>query len=198
MKDLKNLVKSGLKGVFLGLAFLPALFSAFGRIETIFLLFAHACAFAPGIVGDYLRIAYYRLTLDGCAPDSRIEFGSFFAHAQAKLGHSVYIGEYCVLGRTDIGDRTQIASAVQILSGRRQHTRDSEGRILGSDDGEFASVSIGADCWLGAGVIVMADVGAGSTVGAGSVVVKPIPPGSTAVGNPARVIRSAEAESAKP
>jgi len=154
-------------------------------------MFAQALATAPGILGDYLRIAYYRLTLKECALGSRIQFGSFFAHPQAKVGRGVYIGSYCVLGRTEIGDRTQVASGVQILSGKRQHSRDSAGSIQGSDQGEFTTISIGQDCWIGAAAVVMADVGAGSTVGAGSVVTNAVPPGTVAVGSPARVIGAA-------
>ena len=191
---MKRFVKGVANSVVLAVTFLPALFSAFGRVETIFLLFAQACALVPGILGDYIRIAYYKWTLSACTLDSRIQFGSFFAHAQARVGRGVYIGSYCVLGHTAIGDRTQIASGVQVLSGGRQHARDAEGHILGSDRGEFAEVAIGADCWIGAATIVMAKVGAGSTVGAGSVVVKPIPAGSTAVGSPARVVKAAGAE----
>jgi acetyltransferase-like isoleucine patch superfamily enzyme len=188
----KKLLKGGLHGVFLALAFFPALLSAFGRVETVFVLFAQACALAPGVVGDYLRLAYYRWTLDKCALDSRIQFGSFFAHAQARVGRGVYIGSHCILGCATIGDRTQIASGVQILSGRRQHARDGEGRMLGSQ--EFRPVTVGADCWIGAAAIVMADIGTGSTVGAGSVVVNAIPARSVAVGNPARVVKAAESE----
>jgi acetyltransferase-like isoleucine patch superfamily enzyme len=186
----RRLVKNVLHAVFLALAFVPALLSGFGRVEPVYLLFAQAFALVPGIIGDYLRIAYYNLTLEECPLDSRIQFGSFFSHPQAKVGHGVYIGSYCVLGRTGIGDRTQISSGVQILSGRRQHVRGPDGRILGSASGEFTSVSIGPDCWIGAAAIVMAEVGAGSTVGAGSVVVNPIPEGSVAVGSPARVVRA--------
>jgi acetyltransferase-like isoleucine patch superfamily enzyme len=189
---LKKLVKGIAHAIFLAAAFVPAVLSGFGRVEPVYLFFAQCCALAPGLLGDYLRIAYYKLTLDECSLESRIEFGSFFAHPEAKLGVGVYIGVYCVLGRAEIGDRTQIASAVQILSGRSQHSRDPEGRITGSEAGEFTSVSIGADCWLGASSIVMADVGANSTVGAGSVVVKPIPPNSVAVGSPARVVKEIE------
>jgi virginiamycin A acetyltransferase len=188
---LKSAVKSVFHGVFLALAFPMALIAGFGRFEPAFRFFAQLSAMAPGIPGDYLRIAYYRLTLEACELESRIEFGSFFAHAQARMGRLVYIGSYCVLGRTSIGERTQIASGVQILSGRRQHARDEHGRILGGESGEFGTVTIGADCWIGAAAIVMADVGAGSTVGAGSVVVTPVPARSVAVGSPARVITQA-------
>jgi virginiamycin A acetyltransferase len=187
---LKEALKRTLNAAFLLLAFPMALLSLFGRIEEVYRYFAQFCALAPGLPGDYLRFAYYRLTLAECGLESRIQFGSFFAHPQARLGRAVYIGCYCVLGRTTIGDRTQIASQVQILSGKRQHARDEDGRITSSDRGVFEQVGIGAECWIGAGAIVMAEVGSGSTIGAGSVVTKPVPPGSVAVGNPARVIKS--------
>src|ERR1019366_2203458 len=123
---------------------------------------------------------------------SRVSFGTFFAHREATVAPQVYIGSYCVLGRVTIGERTQIASGVQILSGRRQHVRNADGRISGSLEGDFTPVLIGADCWIGAAAIVMADVGVRCTIGAGSVVSRPIPAGSVAVGSPARVIRSTE------
>ena len=194
---MKRLLKTVLHGVSLAVVFIPALLSGFGRMEAVYLIFAQSLAQTPGILGDYLRIAYYRMTLDECALESRIQFGSFFAHPQVRLGRSVYIGSYCVLGRVSIGDRTQIASAVQILSGRRQHARDSQGRILGAEHGDFTPVSIGADCWIGAAAIVMADVGAGCTIGAGSVVVKPVPAGSVAVGSPARVVKTTRSRAGK-
>jgi acetyltransferase-like isoleucine patch superfamily enzyme len=187
---LKTLMKGVLRTVFLAIAFPCALTSGFGRIEAIYRFWTHFSAILPGLPGDYFRSGYYRLTLEKCALESRIEFGSFFAHPQASVGRGVYIGCYCVLGRISIGDRTQIATGVQILSGSRQHARDSEGRILGAEGSGFKTVVIGSDCWIGAAAIVMADVGNGATIGAGSVVTRPIPPGVVAVGNPARIIRS--------
>ena len=54
-----------------------------------------------------------------------------------------------------------------------------------------ASVRIGRNCWLGAGVIVLPGVTVGDNVviGAGSVVTKDIPSNVVAVGNPCRVLR---------
>jgi acetyltransferase-like isoleucine patch superfamily enzyme len=190
----KRILKFLLHGFFLLLVLPAAALSGFGRWKLFYGIFANWYALAPGVPGDYLRIAFYRLTLAECSLASRISFGSFFGHAEASIGEGVYIGSYCVLGKTVIGERTQIASGVQILSGRRQHSRDESGRISGSDRGTFAPVVIGPDCWIGAAAIVMADVGAGSTIGAGSVVSRPIPAGSTAVGSPARVIKTAAGE----
>ena len=54
-----------------------------------------------------------------------------------------------------------------------------------------APVTIGKNCWLGAGVIVLPGVKIGDNVviGAGSVVTKDLPDNVIAVGNPCRVLR---------
>lgn len=54
-----------------------------------------------------------------------------------------------------------------------------------------ASVHIGKNCWLGAGVIVLPGItiGDNSVIGAGSVVTKDIPENVVAVGNPCKVLR---------
>jgi virginiamycin A acetyltransferase len=184
---LKRAAKSAAQAVSLAAAFFPAAASGFGSWHAVYTLFAHVFSLAPGLPGDYLRIAFYRHTLTKCALSSRVSFGSFFAYSEAHVGEQVYIGPYCVLGHAEIGAHTQIAAGVQILSGRRQHARNGSGALTGSEQGEFTTVRIGANCWIGAGAIVMADVGEGSTIGAGAVVTREIPPGSTATGVPARV-----------
>ena len=54
-------------------------------------------------------------------------------------------------------------------------------------------ITIGKDCWIGAGSIIVGGVsiGDGTTIGAGSVVTRDIPAGVLAAGNPCRVIRAA-------
>lgn len=160
--------------------------AGFGRWAVGFQFGGQCLALVPGLAGDYLRTAYYALTLRSASNDARISFGSFFSRSESVIEPGVYIGAYCVLGACEIGARTQVASHVQIMSGRRQHARGPNGEILGSSPANFTRVHIGADCWLGAGAIVMDDVGAGSTVGAGAVVTRPVPAGVTVVGNPAR------------
>lgn len=165
--------------------------SAFGRIGGVFSFFSQAVSLIPGLPGDYLRVAYHVMTLDECPCHCRISFGTFFAQSSVRLGRGVYIGPYCVIASCTIGQRTQIASHVQIFGGGQQHSRDERGRILGADEAGFVSLPIGEDCWIGAAAIVMAEVGPRTTIGAGAVVPRPIPAGVVAVGNPARVIGQA-------
>lgn len=63
-----------------------------------------------------------------------------------------------------------------------------------------AAVTIGDDCWIGGGAIILAGVtiGKGSVIGAGSVVTKDIPEGVVAAGNPCRVIKSIEQQTINP
>lgn len=190
---MKTAIKAVLQALSLLVMFPLALLSAFGRVGPLFQFFAHAVALVPALPGDYLRVAYYVMTLTRCPLHSRISFGSFFAQSSVTVGRGVYIGAYCVLGSCDIGDRTQIASHVQIISGRYQHGRGEDGKIQGAVEAEFTPVRIGADCWIGASALVMADVGQGTTIGAGAVVTRPIPAGVVAVGNPARVANAVQA-----
>ncbi len=186
---IRILAKRVIQACAIALAFLPAAFSAFGRLHGVYTLFAHAYALVPGSPGNFLRAAFYKLTLRASSIDVTISFGSLFSQTGVTLGPNVSIGCYCVIGNATIGARTQIASHVEIPSGAREHHRATDGKLGGLVSGGGAI--IGADCWIGASAVILAEVGAGSTIGAGAVVVKPIPPGSTAVGNPAKVISPA-------
>ena len=175
------------------LALPAAILCGFGRVAPLFLFFGQALAAVPGFPGDWMRSAFYRLTLRDCSPDTVIAFGTYFSRSGATVAANVCIGAYCVIGLARIGARTQIASHVEIPSGRHQHARDADGRFGESTDEE---VVIGSDCWIGASAVVLANVGAGTTVGAGSIVVKEIPPGCVAAGNPARILRQPETDGA--
>lgn len=188
---MKLKVKNVVHGIFILLALPMAALSGFGRSRLVFLTGAHFFALAPGILGDYLRTAYYWMTLKSCSLQCRISFGCIFSNPGAVVENGVYIGPYCVMGLVSLGRHTQVASQVQILSGARQHARDEKGNVLGSEGGVFERVTVGANSWIGAAAILMANVGERTTVGAGAVVNKELPDDVIAVGNPARIVRSA-------
>jgi virginiamycin A acetyltransferase len=185
---MKRALKAVLNSIFIVLAFPLALLTGFGRQVTMFQFFGQFCSLFPGLPGDYLRVAYYHLTLAQCSLESRISIGSFFADPNVNVAKSVYIGAYCVMGACRIGERTLIATAAQILSGKNQHPRQADGTLQAAMHQE-GGVTIGADCWIGAAAIVMDHVGQGSTVAAGAIVTKPVPPGTVVAGNPARILK---------
>jgi acetyltransferase-like isoleucine patch superfamily enzyme len=187
--SVKRLAKLCVQAVAAAAMFFPALLSGFGRFPAVFTFFAHTCALVPGLPGDYLRAAYYWMTLEECSLDSRICFGTMFAHPESRVGAQVYVGAYCVLGRVRIGPHSYLASHVQVLSGRNQHPRNGAGNLVGSADGDFKTVSIGEHCWIGAGAIIMDGIGDHTTIGAGAIVTDAMPSHCVAVGNPARAIR---------
>src|SRR5215469_2333287 len=91
-RGMKKTLKFGLHALFLALSLPAAAFAGFGRFSATFTMGAHAFAQIPGIVGDYFRIAYYKLTLQRCSLHSRVSYGPFFAHSDAALGQGVYVG----------------------------------------------------------------------------------------------------------
>jgi acetyltransferase-like isoleucine patch superfamily enzyme len=188
LNRIKSVLKTIAQAIALACMSPLAAMSAWGRLAPVFEFGAHVVALIPGLPGHYLRAAYYFMTLRESALSARISFGSVFAQSSSRVGRDVYIGAYCVLGACEIGERTRIASHVQILSGRHQHARDDDSRLMGTE-AILRTISIGADCWLGASSVIMADVGAQTTIGAGAVVPHPIPPNVVAVGNPSRIVR---------
>lgn len=186
---MRQLLKRAVQGVFFIWALPPAILCGFGRVDILFTLFAQTFAFWPGFIGNYARAAFYKLTLRDCSIDVVIGLGSYFSRRGAVVGNNVSIGSYCVIGQAMIGRRCQISSHVEIPGGRAQHFRDENGHLSSSVEAPDALLTIGEDCWIGAGAIVMANVGAKTTIGAGSVVVKDIPAGVVAVGAPAKPIK---------
>ena len=118
------------------------------------------------------------------------------------LGNNVSINYRCTLidcNRITIGNNVLIAPGVQVNTA--SHPVEWEERrnpdFQTNPQAYFCKtyakpITIGNNCWIGAGVIVLAGVtiGDNSTIGAGSVVIKDIPPHSLAVGNPCRVIKN--------
>ena len=151
--------------------------------EALFDAFAKLLSLLPGKVGQYVRASFYMQTLNTCHADVVVAFGAFFSHPTARIGRSVSIGSYSIVGTADIGDRVQIASRVSILSGRHQHGDTDKLSEHGALN--FEMLGIGEESWLGEGAIVMASVGRRCIVGAGSVVTKPVADGLAVGGNPA-------------
>lgn len=160
------------------------------RGDAVFVFLTQLLALIPGLVGTYLRGAYYYGTLEQCSWQVHVGFGSVFTHRGASVGPYVSMGAYCVIGHARIGDHVVMASRISVPSGRRQHL-DESGKL--SSEPRFESITIGRGSWIGEGAIIMANVGEHCIVSAGAVVVNEMPGASLLAGNPATVVRALNA-----
>lgn len=158
------------------------------RTEGLFNFGGHTVALIPGLPGNYVRAAYYMMTLDYYHPTAVISFGSFFAHRTVRIGSRAGIGAYCVIGMTIIGKETRIASRVSIISGLHTHGASGDIGTDTSKKGAMTPIAIGESCWIGEGAVVAADVGNNAIVGVGAVVMNTVPDNNLAMGNPARLL----------
>ena len=156
------------------------------RSEVIFIGLGQFLALFPGMIGTYVRAAYYFVLLDRCSWEIHVGFGSYFSHRAAKLGANVAMGGYCIVGTVSIGDEVMMASRVSIPSGKRQHV-DTSGKLCSTTT--LDQVSVGSNSWIGEGAIILADVGSGCIVSAGTVVTTPTPDGYLVAGNPGKLIK---------
>ncbi len=75
------------------------------------------------------------------------------------------------------------------MSGKTQHYFDDIETPIKDQGGEFEKITIGEDCWIGNGALIMANIGKKCVIGAGSVVTHDVPDYSIVAGNPAKVIK---------
>lgn len=160
------------------------------RDERVFCSFSQAYSLVPGFLGVYLRMGFYQLAIDKCPENIWVGFGTFFTTDKVALGSNVYIGSRCIVSNCRIGNDVIIGSCVSITSGKSTHSIDDCESLIRLQGSNKTSVSIGDDCWIGNGAIIMSDVNAHSVVGAGCVHNKTFPEYSVVAGNPARLIRS--------
>ncbi len=152
--------------------------------------YSQALSLLPGKVGVVLRAGFYRMTLTHCAPDAVISFLTLFSQRDTHIAEGVYIGPQCNIGKCSIGRHTLLGSGVHIMSGKGQHNFSDPNTPIKDQGGTFTQVSIGEDCWLGNGALVMANIGDGAIVAAGAVVTQDVPARMIVAGNPARVVRA--------
>lgn len=188
------MLKACIQFCFLCLAAIPWLWwrgcSIFLGRERALLGVSQLIALWPGISGGYYRAAFYRLAFPGSPQDTAIGFMTTFSNPNAVLHAHVSTGVFCNIGWAEIGEHCILGSHVCIASGKKQHLHADTGMPIRLQGGVKEKVTIGRDCWIGNGSVVLANVGEGSVVAAGSVVVHHVRPFSIVGGNPARMIAS--------
>jgi virginiamycin A acetyltransferase len=144
----------------------------------------------PGKLSVYLRAGFYRFTLTYCSPDAVISFLVLFSQSDTEVAKGVYIGPQSNIGRCSIGENSLLGSGVHIMSGKGQHNFSDLSAPIKYQGGTFEKITVGKNCWIGNGAMIMANIGANCIIGAGSVVINDIPSDSIVAGNPARVIKN--------
>lgn len=167
----------------------------------VFPFWTHVVAQLPGASGAMLRRAFYRWTLDGCAPNAVIEFGAVLDR-RAILERGAHVGAYALVGHARIGERTFVGSRAIVAESQPGLGATRRGAAR---EKQPTAVTLGSDTWVGGGAIIMANVGHGSVVAPGSVVISPVPDDVMVCGNPAIVAeptanihRRAQASASRP
>jgi virginiamycin A acetyltransferase len=142
----------------------------------------------PGLIGVYVRTAFYCSACRDVSPDACFSIGSMVASRDVAIGAGTVVGAYSIIGRSEIGRDVLIASRVSVISDPYLHGRPSD-RVLGrSGGGPSKPPRIGDECWIGENAVILASIGERSSVAAGAVVARPAEAGTTLMGNPARKV----------
>jgi acetyltransferase-like isoleucine patch superfamily enzyme len=155
------------------------------------------------------REAFVRMPVHGnlleCFEEGRLEIGAGTllepgVWITAPDDARVVIGEGCFLNLgvmvastalVEIGDHCMLANGCFVTDASHRYD-DPHRPITWQGFTTKGPTRIGANCWLGANVVVTSGVTIGerSVIGANSVVTRDVPPFSIAAGAPARVVRS--------
>lgn len=129
-------------------------------------------------------------------PDSAIP--EVFAPLHIEYGENTRLGKGCFfnfncvildIAEVTVGERTLFGPGCQLITVEHP-VNDVEMRVAGWERGR--PITIGDDCWFGAGVLVMPGVTIGDrcVIGSGAVVTKDIPDDSLVMGVPGKVVRT--------
>ncbi len=125
-----------------------------------------------------------------------VEYGEM-----VEVGERSFINRNCTIMDNHfvrIGNQVLIGPNVQILTAGHPVKSDERCVYPYPDEpgrmnfvNQAAPITIGDDCWIGAGAIILPGVTIGdrTTIGAGAIVTKDIPSDCVAAGNPAKVIK---------
>lgn len=147
--------------------------------------------FAPGVYIDSPK----RVSIGaGCYVGQNAAFGSELSDGRLIIADHVQVSENCGIdysGGVQIGEGTLISPDVRILS--HDHGYDPRSEPCP------CSVEIGANVWIGVGALILPGtrrIGDGAIIGAGAIVTHPVPDGAIMAGNPARIVKYRQHDSA--
>lgn len=151
---------------------------------------AMALSHVPFYFGEYVRLFFYKATLEAVGHKTTFKYGSYCQYRNSRIGNHVLIGQYCSLGEIVIGDQVLVGGFVNFLSGTKQHSFfDPCESILNQAASGPRRISVGSDVWIGSNCVICDDVGDRCVVGAGSLVISPLAAHGLYVGHPAHFVK---------
>lgn len=144
-------------------------------------------------------VIYGFVNLYGCVIGAETKIGTFVeVQKNARIGERCKISSHSfVCEGVTIEDECFIGHHVVFTNDRYPAAVNADGCMKGGDDWEVVPTHVGRRAAIGSGAVILCGItiGEGAMVGAGSVVTKDVPPNTLVVGNPARAIGPAPAES---
>lgn len=153
---------------------------------------------APDVkMGENVRI-YGFTNLYGCEIGNDVKIGAF-----VEIQKGVKIGARCKISShtficegVTLEDEVFIGHNVTFINDRHPRSTNEDGRLQTESDWSCVNTLVkkGASIGSGATLLCGITIGEHALVGAGSVVTRDVLPGSVVAGNPARVIKRAQAK----
>jgi acetyltransferase-like isoleucine patch superfamily enzyme len=152
---------------------------------------------APSVkLGQRVKIFAFT-NLYGCEIGDDVKIGTFVEIQKgARIGHRCKISSHSFICEgVTIEDEVFIGHNVTFINDRFPRATNEDGTQQTDADWECVPTVVKQRASIGSGATILCGItiGEGATIGAGSVVTKDVPAGAVVAGNPARVLRMAQA-----
>lgn len=153
---------------------------------------------APDVkLGQGVKI-YAFTNLYGCEIGDEVKIGTFVEIQKgARIGKRCKISSHTFICEgVTVEDEVFIGHGVTFINDRYPRATSADGAMQTEADWQCVGTLVKRRASIGSGATILCGVtiGEGAVVGAGSVVTRDVPDGAVVAGNPARLLRRAEAK----
>jgi acetyltransferase-like isoleucine patch superfamily enzyme len=156
------------------------------------------CSIAPDVkLGKRVKLSKF-INLYGCEIGDETKIGAFVEiQKNARVGRRCKISSHTfVCEGVTIEDNVFIGHGVTFINDSFPRSTTPEGELQTEKDWRVEATLVKRGASIGSGATILSNVviGENAIVGAGSVVTRDVPPNVIVAGNPAKMLRSIQAE----